>query len=160
MAYRNKDGLVWKYGLDEAKLTNIAGYRTHGDLRYVEVLVDNDVPAADAVIDDNLVIPKGAQIVKVEWDKAPVNIVGGNVNIGLANVNGTTVDADGLVAAATPAELNADGVGDGALIDTVLVNAQKVSWSATAPITAGNNTIRIFYRIPKNEVDTLVYVKP
>lgn len=163
MVYKNKDGLVWRYGIEEADLTNIAGYRTHGDLRYVEVVLKgSDVPASSAVINDNLVLPKGAQIVKAEWSKANVTVVGGNLSIGLIDADKAAGNAapTALLNANTPANLNADGTGAGAAIGTVLAKSKKVTWLASAPITAGETTIRIFYRVPKNEVDTLVYVKP
>ena len=163
MVYKNKDGLVWRFGAEEADLTNIAGYRTHGDLRYIEVVLKGaDVPLTPAVINDNLVVPKGAQITKVEWFKANVAVAGGNLSIGLIDADKAAGNAvvGGLVSAATPANLNADGVGSGAQIGDVQTKARKVTWSASAAITAGETTIRIFYRIPKNETNTLVYVKP
>ena len=162
MPYKNNDGLVWRFGAEEADLTNIAGYRTDGDLRYVEVVIKgSNVPAASAVINDALVLPKGAQITKAEWSKSNVTVVGGNLSIGLIDADKAAGNAapTAILNANTPANLNADGTGAGAAIGTVLAKAKKVTWLASAPITAGENTVRIFYRIPKNEVDSLVYVK-
>lgn len=173
----NDDGLEIKTGRDEAALGNVAGYRTNGRLRVVEIVVDADVlptvAEGSTVITRKVVLPSGARIEKVEKSAESETFVGSGatLSIGLVDADDGTsnTDKDAIVDAATVAELNGDtavalsaddsGWG-GAVLGTVLSASKYLIWEVdTAEFSAGRCTFEIHFSIPKDASDTLVYTK-
>lgn len=164
MAWYNSDGLYIKYGVEKGEPSTTGEYTTDGPLRMVEV----EIPALTAIaavatptiLDDTVVIPKGAFIEKVEVsvdtaaDSAADNAT---LNIGLMRTDRTTeLDFDGLITAAaqTTVDANGDvvefiqgGTAHGALIGTALANnGYLTAGYGTAAYTAGALRVRVYFR--------------
>jgi hypothetical protein len=157
--WNNSDGLYIRYGTDEAD-TGVAGeYRTNGPQRMVEVEITMLPLATGAAIqDDNVWLPAGARIEKVEVvTKTAVTSSGsGTLNVGLIRKDRTTeLDYDGLIAAAAVATFNAagetlsitaGGTAAGALLGTTLSYAGYLTADYdTADFTAGVIDVRIYW---------------
>lgn len=174
----NADGLAVDFGLDEANLGLVAGYRTDGDQRYIEIVADwSRMPAfggSPVILDQKCKLPAGAVIERVEKAENGQDFTGTGavLNIGLVDADdrASNADADGIVAAITLDEINEGwlvepGNGDwaGSSIGVVQTQARLFTWDVdTASFTAGRTVFRVFYTIPKKTQgqDTLVYVKP
>ena len=166
----NDDGLVVRFGIEEAVQRNIGAYQSHGPRRFVEVIAQaGELPlAADSstILNDQFAIPEGAYIEDVEI-VTTTTFVGADATFDLGVINqdrSTGGDPDGFVEAATLAELNAGGtnvagwVGD--LVGTTLDAAKLLVWNvSTANLTAGAATIRIHWSVPPKSVDTLAWDK-
>lgn len=175
--YKNNDGLVWRYGTDEAKDSNIGAYSYDGDLHYVEIMVKaSETPAVadnSVLLDSVFALPKGAVLERVEKTSPTTTFVGtgATLNIGLVDQSDGTsnADADAVVTEITLTELNAVGSANeagwlGAAVNATpavgLANAKLITWEVnTAALTAGECVFRIFWRIPKVDEDTLVWDK-
>ena len=168
----NKDGLPVKFGLDEAKLGVVAGYKTDGPKRFVEVVIDNatSLPAFGntVILDDNCSLPKGALIEEVtvgDVSTAFVSSGGGTISIGTIDKDrSSNGSSTALLSAATAAEMTTGNgaAGDGGQVGTILANAKLLTVTVgTADFSTGRGTVRIFYSIPKKgeDTDTLVYSK-
>lgn len=167
----NNDGLPIDFGLDEARHGLVAGYKTDGDKRYVEVLVEvgNLVQNATTTVSDKVTLPKGAIIDSVEIAPNSGTFAStGTLDIGLAFAGSTTDDPDGLADGLVVGDLNSGSFTTGVV--GAYVQGAALAERAYITFTRDNNTItgpavaafRIFYVIPKkgDQTDTLVYVKP
>lgn len=180
MTWYNSDGLMVKFGIEEAVLRNIGAYCTDGPVHWVEILVDHaELPLlADnlVILNDQFAIPAGAVIEGVTITK-PTELFdssddGETFNLGLINQDRDTGDdaPTSLINAATQAELNAGGRNISGWIDggdtvvntgVALTAAKLLTWEVnTTQPTQGKTTIRIEWSIPpKNASDTLVWSK-
>lgn len=161
MVWYNNDGLVVKFGTEEATAGKAGGYNTRGPQQMIELFISDmtTVPsAAGTILDYNLVVPKNARIEKVEVITQTAVTSGGAavLNVGLVRTDTTTeLDYDGLVAALALASFNSAGetasltVGStsaGALIGTTLANNGylQVDYD-TAAFTAGAIRVRVYF---------------
>lgn len=165
----NADGLPIDFGLDEARYGLLAGYRSHGDKRWVELILEvGNLPTGDSTVtvSDKFTLPEGAIIDSVELAPNLGTFAGtGTLDIGLAFDGQTVDDTDGLVDGQTVANLN-DGtvtaagayVQGAALAEKAYVTITGASAAITGPAVAA---LRIFYVIPKtgDQTDTLAYSK-
>lgn len=168
----NSDGLGVRFGLDEAKLGPVAGYRTDGPQRFIEVVIDNATAfnaTDDYILDDKVSLPEGALIEEVkvgDVSTAFASSGGGTISVGTIDKDqASNLAATSLLNAATVAELvtGNTAAGDGSLVKTVLTKSVFLTLSVdTAVFQGGRGTIRIYYSIPKKgqSTDTLVYTKP
>lgn len=166
----NDDGLVVKFGATEAEDRNVGAYNVEGERNILEVILDfNEMPAVadgSVILNDHFQIPTGAHIEAVEIVDY-VDFVGATatVNVGTIDTDRTSnADVDGLVAAATIAELNAGGENTagwvGAQVGTTLTANKLLTWEVdTAALTAGLATVRIKWSVPPVVGDTLVWTK-
>lgn len=164
----NDDGLPIDFGLDEARFALVAGYKTDGDKRYVELLLEvGNLPGSgeSARLSDKYKLPKGAIINSIEIAPNKGTFAGaGTLDIGLEFTDATTDDPDGLVDGQTVANLNAgtvtalgDYVHGAALAAPAYITVDQTG-AITGPAIAA---VRVFYVIPKtgDETDTLIYTK-
>lgn len=119
MTWVNDDGLVVKTGVDEAASAKGGEWETDGDQRIVEFVLDwEDMPAFDAgtfsILNDGMRVPEsGWRIEYVEhrvieaWDSSGDALT---LDVGLVDADDRTTeyDFDGIIEAATQAELNAN----------------------------------------------------
>lgn len=165
----NADGLPIDFGLDEARFGLVAGYKTDGDKRFVEILVEvgNLVQNATTVVDDKCTLPKGAVLDSVEIAPKSGTFAGsGTLDVGLKFAGSTSDDPDGILDGLDAGELNGDGTevaGAYVTAKTVLAERAFITFTRdnvtiTGPAVAA---IRLFYVIPKkgDQTDTLVYNK-
>lgn len=155
----NNDGLVVRTGTDEAKFTKAAGYRNDGPSRVTKVILRaSDLMKEDsaaAVVEYAIRLPKGAQIEHIEVGHSTVEFAGaGTVDIG---VKGKTVNApsailDGVAAAA----LNTPGATD---VDYKVTEIVNLVITRTGALTAGVVQLELFWSVPVDAGDTLVYAK-
>lgn len=154
----NADGLRQNYGLDEAKKARAGAGRQSGAFKTIEAdIVGTELGSASAFLvgSHTVIIPAGAiltaasLITEVAFDSAGD---AGTLNIGLAKIDGTTVDADGIDA--TVAQTAIDAVGetvtcDGALVGTALTyDSCLVADYDTAAFTAGRGKLVVTFLIP------------
>lgn len=179
-SYRNKDGLPWDFGLDEAKRGVVAGYRTDGDERFIEVIIEDAalLNATDEyLLSEKVSLPKGAVVTRVAVGPAKETFAssgGGTISIGVVDKDfASNNDIDALLALASVAEMNGGGLGnsgsakaspgDGAsVLAAPLTKVQFLTLSVdTAVFQTGAGSVRIYWAVPKGvPTDTLVYVKP
>lgn len=169
----NNDGLVIRYGTDEAKPYVVSEYRYAGPRHMVEVDISyQNLPASSSgdptVADKQAILPAGALIELVEteihtaFDDASGDTATLNVGWVKASDETSNVDIDAFVAAASIAELvvghkkDATSPNDGAGRGTILTEAKKIVFSVgTQAFTAGKGVVRIYYVIPNKSTDTL-----
>lgn len=171
-SWLNDDGLPVSFGLDEARLGVVAGYRTDGPDRCIEVVID-DASFFDAtneyLISDKVCLPVGAIVTKVEVQpnhETFASSSSGTISIGVVDDDfASNNDIDALLALASVAEMNAGGTaaGDGVLVQgAALTKRQFLTLSVdTAVYQTGAGSVLIYYQIPKKgeAQDTLVYTK-
>lgn len=162
----NSDGLVVKLGTIEATAGRAGQYSDPLGGQHITELAVNliDVTSATAgatILDYNTLIPKGANIQKVEVETL-VAVTGTNavLNVGLARSDTTTeIDFDGLgtAAALTQTAMAAKGTvltyikgtsNAGALLGTALTNnGILVADYDTAAFTAGRVAVRVYWSV-------------
>lgn len=162
MAWTNSDGLIVKFGTEEATVGTAGQYRTNGPLRMVELTCTlTGLGTAAAVQDQHCVIPSGSRIDKVEVVAETAATSGGSaaLNVGLIRLDRSTeLDYDGFVAAMPKTAIDAAGeyntltpgsTSAGALIGTTLAYAGVLTADYdTAAFTAGKVKVRVFYYVP------------
>jgi hypothetical protein len=160
--WMNSDGLYIKFGTDEADHGVAGEYSTLGPQRMVEAkLTLTEAALTAAIVDDNVWLPAGARIEKVEVIAETAATSGGAavLNVGLQRQDRSTeLDYDGLVAALALTAINAAGetnsltpgsTGAGALIGTTLANAGYLTFDYdTAAFTAGVMKVRVYWSKP------------
>lgn len=105
----------------------------------------NDLPAENAGSGLEIQVPAGAQITGA-YIRALEDFAGGtSYDIGLNEPDGTEVDANGLFAAVTLADVNAGAVGAGALIGKEVSVAGELVVAATGTFTAGKAELVVTY---------------
>ena len=108
----------------------------------------DDLPGADTGNEMVLEIPAGSQIVSSKLKVGTAWAGGTSIDIGLAQEDGTVIDADGLDAAIATASLTAGAIieGDGALVGaSVGANDAVVTVGATGSFAAGTATLIVEY---------------
>lgn len=159
MPWTNSDGLVVKFGTEQATAATVAEYSTLGRTRQIEAVIDlTSLATGSTVLSNTVVIPNGARIERVQVHVQTAATSGGSaaLNIGLIRTDGTTAyDADGLVAAMALTSLDAAGetneviIGHaavGALVGTTLANdGLLVADYDTAAFTAGRIRVIVHY---------------
>lgn len=168
ITWTNADGLKVRLGKDEATAGQGGEYNiTQGPYHMTELYVDyTDFGSSAAVVDDDVMIPAGARIDRVDFVTETAFDSSGDgftMNIGLAQQSATTgayseLDYDGLVVTSAQSQEDAAGEttsfvighGDvGALVGTTLsANGYPTVDYDTAAPTVGAGIIRIFWRIP------------
>lgn len=139
MSYKDSYGLVVSTGRDEGFDKNGAVSVTHfGGVYQLEIALDfdaNGVPSTEDLSLRNAKIPAGAAILgaDVVVHKAAATPAT-TVNVGTASLDGSAIDADGLVAAGA---LSAGVVvGEGALINTITTEDSYISVTPSAATAA------------------------
>lgn len=139
MSYKDSYGLVVTTGRDEAVDKNGLVSVTHfGGVYQLEMTIDYDaygVPSVDEISIRNAKIPAGSAILSADLVvKTAAKTPATTVNIGTVKLDGTVVDADGLVAAQALSQ--GASVGAGALINTVVAEDQYISVTPSAATDA------------------------
>lgn len=160
MGWSNSDGLYIKFGTEEGTAGRAGEYSTLGPQRFVELFIPDmtKLGLTAAIQEDNVVLPKGARIEKIEIITQTAVTSGGAavLNIGLIRTDRSTeLDYDGLVAAAALATFNAAGetvtftngtTAAGALVGTTLANNGYLTADYdTAAFTAGAIRVRVYF---------------
>jgi hypothetical protein len=179
MSWVNDDGLVVKFGIEEATKRNIGAHSQVGPVHWVEVYVDwSEMPVVadgSVILNDNFALPTGAIIEDVTI-RVPaetfVSAGGGTFNLGFIDADDRTsnADVDYFIQEATVAELNAGGTnvagwaggGYAAAPRVPLTQAKLLTWEVnTGAFTAGKTVVRIMWSMePVNGEDTLIWTKP
>lgn len=163
MAWTNSDGLLVKFGTEEATVATAGEYNKLDMVHEVELKLTLTALGTSAarVGSDTLVIPAGARIWKVLVINQTAATSGGSavLNVGLQRLDRSTeLDYDGLLAAAPLADYNVVGetkeynigvTGIGALAGTTTAYPGYLTADYdTAAFTAGVLVIKIFYFMP------------
>lgn len=149
------NGSTQHFGPREAEVTPPFTLSTFGAVSQLIVpLKFDDLPAANVDRQDIPTIPANSVITRVVVTPAKEAFAGGtSYNVGLAQTDGTVIDADGIFAAVTLAQLNAGGTGlatEGALVSaSVGADDAVVTAAATGLFTAGLAYITIEFVAPQ-----------
>lgn len=161
MPWTNADGLIVKFGVEEAIPARVTEYRTDADERYVEIVVDAAyLPATGSIYFDEYSLPRGAQISAWGLTSASTDYATGtSIAVTAVDKDGTSnsVAISGAIATAT---LN--GVGSKTFLDPAaaeLANSKYINLTTVGTFSAGKSTLKVFFVIPKVETDTLVWDK-
>lgn len=156
------DGLERKFGTERTAINPLGEYKFLGPQRIIAIDFSyTDLPAVasnSVIINDNLSLPKGAVVEKVEifcpvdFDSSGDSMT---LNVGWVDTDRTNgLDVDALVVAATQAELITGGENVagwvGAEVGGVPTTTVKIlTWEVDSQAaTAGKGSIRIFYSVP------------
>lgn len=161
MPWMNNDGLLIKYGTEEAQVGGGGEYRWDGPLTELEIDIQWNRLAAfgtEKVVDETIRIPNGVLLQSAEFRVITPFTSGGSATLTLGLINpdrSTAYDADGIdatVALTAIDAVNETVTCDGALIGTVLNAAQGSSLVTatvgTANYTAGKGVLRLRYFVP------------
>lgn len=165
--WKNNDGLYLKYGTTKTVANTAGEYKTYGDLRTVELVIDlTALTETETIQSDVITIPAGVRIVDVETIATTGAATGTAIDVGLIKTDRSTeIDYNGLLAAAPTANMNTDGersvyqqavtvptglTGTGALIGTTTAYVGHISASRTdsTAFTAGTIVLKIRYYKP------------
>jgi hypothetical protein len=160
--WMNNDGLFIKYGDDEGRAGKAGQFAEGGagvhviqfDLTMSTLVASG---GSSAIVDDNVFVPAGYRVVRVETQALTVvaSSGGGTLDVGLIRRDRSTeLDYNGFVAAAAVASLDAanetntynivSGAG-GALIGTTLANSGYITANyGTAVFQSGLVRVRIY----------------
>lgn len=164
----NEDGLLIRFGANEAQVTRGGQFAATDGIRHIaQVAIDlAALPTAasgdEQILADNVIIPDGAFIEKIEVlvTEEPTTSGSPNLDLGLVKLDRSTeLDFNGLLAAADAFETGTDlgtlvvydttTTESGALVGTVLTDAGLITASPdTADWTDGTLLVRIFYHMP------------
>lgn len=168
--WTNDDGLYIKYGPTEVTVVDggeiLAG---QGDVHLLEfdldyTTVDDSATAGATIVGDNVIIPKGAIVERIQiftetaWDSAGDAFV---MNMGTVQLDRSTeIDFNGLLAAIPQADMNAAGEFQEVIVGHTYAGADigvvgsstyagliTVDYDTAAP-TAGKSKFRVFYHMP------------
>lgn len=159
MSWYNSDGILVKYGTEEATPSTAGHYVTTGPQRMAEFDVTlTGLADAAAIADDYIVLPEGALIEKIDVVVKTAATSGGSavLDVGIIDLDrSSNGDDDALIAALALTSIDAigdvveliqGGTSHGASVGTVLTGPVLVTASYdTAAFTAGVVSIRIFY---------------
>lgn len=142
MAYKDSFKLTQHVGLGEGKdLNGCVSEVTLGALHQLSVEIrGEDMPKADAeaLTIRAAKVPAGSAILSaIVVVEKPAHTAGSTMTIGTVELDGTDIDADGLVASANMSAGVKNGAGD--LLDTVVAKDSyiKIATSANAEALAG-----------------------
>lgn len=155
---QNKDGLMIKYGTAKAVPKRAGEYDFDGAVHQVEIKLDLvDLTQTETILDDLVLLPKGAIIQEVEVLATTAAATGTAVDLGLIKADRTTeYDYNGILAAIPAASMDtgdftrfSEGVGtyNGAVLGVPLTETAYISASMTdaTAFTAGKVQIRLNY---------------
>jgi hypothetical protein len=162
MAYNTPDGLRLKFGTEKATPTTAGEYRQNGKYHEVEFEVTlANLTETETILDDVTMIPDNVRIQEVEVITLTAAVTGTAIDVGFIRADRTTEeDYNGLIAALTTAEMNADGerqlieIGHskvGADVGTTVTNGPlyvSASRTDSTAFTAGVLRITIRYYVP------------
>jgi len=140
MSYTNADGLrVLTNGDAGTPARN--GVTAEAEIKTMVVSIDATAGAVDFNNAEDAFLPAGTFLKSATLLPSTTLAGGTSITIGFKTAAGAAIDADGIVAAATTAEINAGHVCDGADIGTVVdasndayVSVSAVSGSYTAGV--------------------------
>lgn len=159
----NSDGLEVRFGTDEATASVSGEYNLLGKIHEVELKITATAltSTAGTVLEDFLVIPKGARIHEIEVVAETACTSGGSatLDVGLKRTDRSTqLDYDGFVAALALTAIDAAGeinvlrinsTSVGALVGTTLANNGYLCANYnTAAFTAGVIIVRVRFYMP------------
>ncbi len=157
----NNDGLYRKFGTAQATAKRGGEYEFDGPMHVVEFKLNlADLTETETILDDTVMLPKGALIQFVQVVPTTVAATGTAIDIGLIKADRTTqYDYDGILAAYPTASMDAvgetntlsAGVGtyNGAVLGVALTETVYVSGSrTTATAFTGVIRIRLEYFVP------------
>lgn len=161
----NADGLNVYFGIGESVVTRGGEFELVDGKHLTEVFIDLvQISAAlgdEYIVADNVTIPNGAMIEKVEVMVTEVSAGSGStLDLGLVDQDRSTeIDFDGLLVNATTTwhagvigtivEYDTNTSGNGALMGTVLTNTGLITASVdTAAYTSGKIRVRIYWSVP------------
>ena len=163
MGYLDNSGLYIKIGTETATPLVGGEYRTYGELREIELvlnLTNATAIGAPYIVSDNIFFPKGVVVQEVEWYCSTAGAGSSStLDLGLmATDRSTEIDFNGLLAAVAVGTMTAGtktvvvkgGTGAGALIGgsaTTAVGYICMKYN-TAVFTGGQLRIRIRYFRP------------
>lgn len=164
MSWFDGDGLLRKFGTEKATANKAGEYRTVGDRRTVEVKIDlTTLTTSNVIQSDQLFFPTTARIesVTITTTTAAATSSSALLNVGLIRMDRSTeVDFDGILAAATTANMTAGnevrqvkgGATAGALVGSGAQATANPAYicaaTTTGTYTAGLINVRIDYYIP------------
>jgi len=156
--WRNADGLIVYFGTPEGVAGNGGEYRTLGNNRTQEILIDMaQLTTSAQYLDQHIGIPKGAYIEQVELETlvAATSSGSGTFSLGLKQSDQSTNISDtALINAATTASITAVGAriiytagvaGAGANIGTALSVNGLFTAKVSAAYQAGRVAVRVHY---------------
>lgn len=153
----NNDGLFLQFGTDKA-IPEVGGdYKSYGELRETELLIDLTTLTASAVIQSNTTFfPAGMMIEQVEVVADTAAVGGTSFSVGLVNVDRTTaLSTTAFVAGMLLATVDTLGektiltkgsTGAGAYMGTVSAASGYITALAAGTFSAGKVRVRIKYR--------------
>lgn len=161
----NSDGLAIKTGVTEATQNQGGTFHATGldGSKIVEVEIDlTTIGTSNTLLADNVIIPKGSQIIEVKTIAEVAAVGGTSVTVGLLKLDRSTViSATGILAAAPIAQFDAVGetaiysvsavlptaaTGIGALVGTVTTDAGLLYGLRVGTFSAGRLVVQIKYR--------------
>ena len=161
----NSDGLYIKTGVTEATQNQGGTFHATGSdgSKIVEIEIDlTTLPTTDTLLADNVVIPKGSQIVEVKTIAEVAAVGGTSVSVGFYNLDRTTIGhATGILSAAPIANYDTVGettiysvsavvpaaaTGIGGWVGTILPVAQLIYGKRVGTFSAGRLVLQIKYR--------------
>lgn len=163
MAWLNNDGLYIKFGREEGEAGIVGEFVPNTNVTVAEFTLDlttlgTSATSADAILDDNYIIPKGVRILRVETvvEDGVTTSDSANWNLGLYTTDNRTVfDADALVAAGDGEVGAAEGTitvyeqgstEHGAELGEVTAEPYHLSaYADTGTFSAGTLTVRVYF---------------
>lgn len=169
MSWNNADGLYIEHGRENVRKTNRAqSVKQFGSTSEIQIKFDlggmtagtkfpadlNNDGTMDGFTTAHTVIPDQAVIESAVIYMTDEAAAGGtSVAVGTFQVNGTAIDADGLVTAVNGATAdliaNARVAGTGAQVATGVTQAAYIALVTVGTFTAGKGTLIIKYTLPQ-----------
>lgn len=160
----NADGLRIQFGRDkgikDAQVTAVKTFGSETEVRIDFDLTDWDTTEVTFTTDRNndgaldgfrlgdTLIPAGAVVKEAVVQMSVAGAGGTSITVGTYALNGTAIDADGLITAANGATANltvGDQVGSGALVGTAVGADSYIGMLVTGTFTAGKGFITVKY---------------
>lgn len=157
MPWINSDGLAVKFGLEEAQPGRAGEYLTTGPQQMIELVINpmTALTTTAVVQENNVVIPRGARIEKVELITQTACTGGTSLSVGVVDTDYTSNPADGgLINAALLATHDLAGettvmtvgsTASGVLIGSTLTSNKVITAKSVGTYTAGAVRVRIYY---------------
>lgn len=167
MGYMDQSGLYVKTGLEQTVPLTGGSYRTYGELREVEIVLDLTkaplLSAGPLIVNDEIFFPTSVIVQEVEiYTNTAATGSTATLDIGLMNVDRSTeIDFNGFIAALAQSSTNLSTAGNktvytkGSTGAGALIGGSAIATSGyicmnynTAAFTAGNIRVRIRYFRP------------
>ena len=156
MSWTNKDGLIVKFGNELSDFDNHGGTQSEPQRLVIDLdPVNRTLPVASAVDATFPRIPAGAYITRADIISTETWTAAGaaTLTVGLCQVDGTVIDADGIdvaiaLAAQTAADVDkCDGALAGGVLATGAADGYVYFTVGTGPYTAGKGKLVIEYTV-------------